>query len=73
LADWDARVPSLSNGLHEVRTNLSNHRTARVLFYIDRKGRMVLLHGFLKKSQTTPAGDLQLALRNKRLHGREER
>jgi len=42
-----------------------------VLFYIDRESRMVLLHGFIKKTQKTPAGDLELARRNKALHEAE--
>ena len=59
---------SLSGGLYEVRTNLASHRTSRVMFYIDAKQRMVLLHGFVKKSRTTPAGDLQLAMIRKAKH-----
>ena len=55
----------LGQGIYEVRTDLTHNRIARVLFYIDRKGRMVLLHGFLKKTQKTPAEDLALARRNK--------
>jgi phage-related protein len=35
-------------------------RIVRVLFTAD-GGRMVLLHGFIKKSQKTPAEDLELA------------
>ncbi len=31
---------------------------------------MVLLHGFIKKTQRTPAGDLSLARANKRKHER---
>jgi phage-related protein len=37
--------------------SLSQNRIARVLFYIDPKGRMVLLHGFIKKTQKTPPAD----------------
>jgi phage-related protein len=29
---------------------------------------MVLLHGFIKKTQKTPPADLELALKNKALH-----
>jgi phage-related protein len=36
-----------------------------VLFCIH-DGRMVLLHGFVKKSQKTPVGDLELAIKRKR-------
>jgi phage-related protein len=51
---------SMGDGLHEIRTNLPD-RIARVLFYVDALGRMVLLHGFIKKSQQTPPSDLKLA------------
>jgi phage-related protein len=55
---------------HEVRTSLGQKRIARVLFYIDKKARMVLLHGFIKKTQKTPDEDLELAKRNKSKHQR---
>ena len=51
-----------------MRTNLTQNRIARILFYIDKKGRMVLLHGFIKKTQKTPDEDLDLARRNKNKH-----
>ena len=43
---------SLGKGLYEVRANLKN-RIARVLFAVE-DGKMVLLHAFIKKSQTAP-------------------
>ena len=46
------------------------NRAARVLFYIDKKNRMVLLHGFIKKTQKTPDEDLELARRNTSKHER---
>ena len=55
-------------GLHEVRTVLARNRIARVLFYVDVRVRMVLLHGFIKKTRETPKDDLDLALRNLRKH-----
>ena len=58
----------LGNGISEVRTSLAQHRIARVLFYIDRKTRMVLLHGFIKKTQKTPQEELELARSNKNKH-----
>jgi phage-related protein len=61
----------LGDGLYEVRSSLSQNRIARVLFYIDAKRRMVLLHGFIKKSQRTPSEDLELARKNKAAHERE--
>src|ERR1700719_3081146 len=43
---WPVGMPvckPLGDGVYEVRTNLAQNRTARVLFYISKKGRMVLL------------------------------
>ena len=73
---WPVGMPTcrpLKDGLYEVRTNLSDGKIARVLFYIDQRSRMVLLHGFIKKTQKTPDGDLELARKNKRLHEMELR
>ncbi len=70
---WPIGMPvcrALGRGLYEVRSNLVGNRAARVLFYIDKKSRMVLLHGFIKKTQKTPEGDLELARRNKSKHER---
>jgi phage-related protein len=70
---WPVGMPvcrPLGNGMYEVRTNLTHNRIARVLFYIDGKNRMVLLHGFIKKTQKTPREDLALARRNKEKHER---
>jgi phage-related protein len=57
-------------GIYEVRTSLAQNRIARVLFYIDKKSRMVLLHGFIKKTQKSPREDLDLAKSNKAKHQR---
>jgi phage-related protein len=68
---WPIGMPtcrSLKDGLYEVRTNLTGGRIGRVLFYIGEQGEMVLLHGFIKKSQKTPDEEMELARRNKRLH-----
>lgn len=54
---WPIGMPvrrPLGDGLYEVRSNLSGDKIARVLFYIDIRGRMVLLHGFIKTMQKTP-------------------
>ena len=70
---WPVGMPvcrPLGGGLYQVRTNLAGNRMARVLFYIDKKSRMVLLHGFVKKTQRTPDEDLELARRNKIKHER---
>ena len=70
LAKPADRLFLLSDGIYEVRTSLGQNRIARVLFCIDRKGRMVLLHGFIKKTQKTPDADLDLARSNKGRHQR---
>jgi phage-related protein len=60
---WPIGMPTcrpMGRGLFEVRTNLPG-KIARVLFYTDKHQRMVLLHGFIKKSQQTPNADMQLA------------
>ena len=70
---WPIGMPicrPVGDGIHEVRTSLAQNRIARVLFYIDRRGRMVLLHGFIKKTQKTPDDDLKLARSNKNKHQR---
>ena len=61
----------LGDGLYEVRSSLTQNRIARVMFYIDARGRMVLLHGFIKKSQKTPPAEMELARKNKALHESE--
>ena len=70
---WPVGMPvcrALGEGVYEVRTSLGQNRIARVLFYIDKKSRMVLLHGFIKKTQKTPREDLDLAKSNKAKHQR---
>jgi phage-related protein len=65
---WPIGMPlcrALGKGLWEVRIDLPQGRIARVLF-CTREGRMVLLHGFIKKTQKTPATDLNLALKRKK-------
>jgi phage-related protein len=55
----------LGHGLWEVRSDLGSNRIARVIFCIG-SDYMVLLHGFIKKTQKTPQADIDLALRRKR-------
>ena len=52
-------VRAMGGGLFEVRSTLAG-RIARVLFAVD-EGRMILLHAFIKKTQSTPKHDLDLA------------
>lgn len=60
---WPVGMPfcrSLGNGLWEVRVNLPSKRIARLIFSA-REGKILVLHGFIKKTQKTPAEDLELA------------
>ena len=60
---WPVGMPTcrpLGKGLWEVRSTLANNRIGRVIFGIV-DNQMVLLHGFIKKSQKTPDKDLSLA------------
>lgn len=55
----------LGHGLWEVRSELDGNRIARVIFCMG-EGHMILLHGFIKKTQKTPQQDIELALKRKR-------
>jgi phage-related protein len=60
---WPIGMPTcrpLGSGLWETRSSISGGRIARVLFCIA-EGRLVLLHGFIKKTQKTPDSDMALA------------
>ncbi len=50
----------LSGGLWEVRSDLLSCRIARLLFFVH-ENRIGVMHGFIKKTQKTPPGDLELA------------
>lgn len=68
---WPVGMPicrPMGDGLYEVRTRLPGNRMVRVFFYIDRRQRMVLLHGIVKKTRATPYADLDLARQNMRKH-----
>ena len=59
---WPLGLPlirKMEAGLWEVRSKLGK-RIARVLF-TQHEGMLILLHGFIKKSQKTPLPDLKLA------------
>ena len=61
-SEWPIGMPHvrpLGGGLHEVRSSLPQG-IARVLFIVV-GGEMVLLHGFIKKTQKTPQEALALA------------
>ncbi|MDY0227700.1 MAG: type II toxin-antitoxin system RelE/ParE family toxin [Desulfomicrobium apsheronum] len=63
---WPLGMPlvrPLGEGLFEVRSRLGN-RIARVLFCTHGL-QIILLHGFIKKTQRTPADDMKLARKRK--------
>jgi phage-related protein len=65
---WPIGMPlvrSLGRELWEVRSSLPRGRTARVLFCVE-EGAMVLLHGFIKKTQKTPQREIDLAMKRKK-------
>lgn len=55
---------SLGKGLYEVRTSLPTRREARILFSHEPEG-LIILHGFIKKTQKTPRAEIDLALRRR--------
>jgi phage-related protein len=62
---WPVGMPTcrpLGDGLWEVRSSLPSRREARVIFAAFEE-QMVLLHGFIKKSQKTPKTDRDVALK----------
>ena len=63
---WPLGLPlvnSLGDGLWEVRTRMPA-RTARTLFIVHDET-IILVHGFIKKTRTTPTAELALARRRK--------
>lgn len=63
---WPVGMPKCApmkgiRGLYEIRSNISSGRIARVLFVLVGH-QMVLLHGFVKKTQKTPDRELKLAI-----------
>jgi phage-related protein len=58
-------VGSLGREPWEVRSSLPHGRIARVVFCVETSC-MVLLHGFIKKTQKTPKQEIDLALKRKK-------
>jgi len=60
---WPVGMPlcrALGANLWEVRSELPSKRIARVLFCV-KQGKILVLHGFIKKTRKTPDEDLALA------------
>ncbi len=70
---WPIGMPysrKLEKGLWEIRSDISNGRIARVLFCLQ-DSQMILLHGFIKKTQTTPDKEKDIA--RKRMKGAKKK
>ena len=66
---WPLGMPlvrGLGGGLWELRSRLPN-RIARTLFFVSDK-QLIILHGFIKKTQKLPPEDKALALKRKNAH-----
>jgi len=60
---WPLGMPAvrpLGKGLYEVRSSLPDRRTARVFFTIF-EDYMVLVHGFIKKTERIPQREIDIA------------
>ena len=53
-------VRPMKDGLFEVRSDLSSKRISRVFFCVEDET-VILLHGFIKKSQKTPDNEIEIA------------
>ena len=70
---WPLGMPlvrKMEIDLWELRSKLSSGDISRVFFTIN-KSEMILLHGFIKKSQKTPLKDIELARTRKNKWFRE--
>ncbi|MCH8489341.1 MAG: type II toxin-antitoxin system RelE/ParE family toxin [Oceanicaulis sp.] len=65
---WPVGMPlcrAMKDGLWEVRTHLPSRTISRVLLCFH-EGVIVALHGFIKKTRTTPDEDMALARQRKK-------
>ena len=70
VRDWlkgldEAERQAIGNGLWEIRTDLPTKRTSRVLLCFHSE-HLVALHGFIKKTRTTPDEDLATARKRRK-------
>jgi len=65
---WPIGMPvcrRLESKLYEVRSDISDKKIARVIFTVI-DDYMILLNGFIKKSQKTPKNEIDLAVKRKK-------
>jgi len=53
---------SLGKGLWELRSNLASNRIGRLIFFVE-DDEIFVVHGFIKKTQKTPPGEIALAFK----------
>jgi phage-related protein len=61
---WPWKMPlikSLGNGLMEIRIKLQDKQVR--IFFILHDGVIILLHGFVKKTQKTPNNEIEIAFK----------
>lgn len=71
---WPLGMPlvrSLGQGIHELRSCIPNG-IIRILFIVNNKT-MVLLHGFIKKSQKLPIQDFNIAKERAKNYEQQEK
>ncbi len=64
---WPIGMPlcrTLGQGLYEIRSNITDRRIARLLFF-QHEQNLVIVEGFIKKTQGTPAEVLKTAKRRR--------
>jgi len=59
-------VRNLGNGLWEIRSTITGKRITRILF-CHQGDSLILLHGFIKKTQQTPKKDIDIAAKRRQL------
>jgi len=72
---WPIGMPlcrSLGAGLYEVRSDITDKRIARLIFFQSGDG-IVIVEGFIKKTQATPKDVLDLARKRKSEYEQAER
>lgn len=71
---WPLGMPlvrGLGQGIHELRSHMPNG-IVRILFMVNNKT-MILLHGFIKKTQKLPVQDFNIAKARAKNYGQQEK
>jgi phage-related protein len=71
---WPLEMPlvrNLGEGIHELRSHIPNG-IMRILFIVTEKT-MVLLHGFIKKTEKLPSQDLKIAKERAKKYEQQEK